>query len=453
MLPVRLTRLLYAARSVQRAACRPPRVVPAARSVRSAAVPAADPARAASSAGPVRVAATSVSVRVAAVLAVVALAAGAAGCGSGAGRIGRSQSGNADDQVAVPPSSPARVFGDGSTSDTGPQPHQPVPYRLVTGEVPPQFVVFSFDGAAEDGRRLFSRFRAAGVRSDAAMTYFLSGVSLLPAGRADLYVPPGDAARPAGLGDGDLKSIAATLREMRLTWRDGSEIGTSFNARTCAQAAAGSGRWTPAEWGSEIRQAESFVTRWKSNSRLVDEDPLPFDYAKVLAGGRAPCPGGGTGLLPAAKAAGFRYDASGTGGRQVWPARAGGVWEFPLPSVPVPGGTREAAATDAGPLGASLGRQQVHDAFAAAFQRAYRGNRAPLFVGAHLAAAGDAYLQGVEDTMKDVCARPGVRCVSFKQLADWLDAQDPRVLARLRTLAVGQAPAPGWKEFVAAAKR
>src|SRR5690349_21026574 len=34
------------------------------------------------------------------------------------------------------------VIGDGSTSYTGPQPHQPVPRRLNPGEAPPQFVVF-----------------------------------------------------------------------------------------------------------------------------------------------------------------------------------------------------------------------------------------------------------------------------------------------------------------------
>jgi hypothetical protein len=406
----------------------------------------------------------SVPVRAAAALAVVVLAAGAAGCADdpGAGRAGRSQSGSAGGKAAPRQAYPVRVQGDGSTSDTGPQPHQPVPYRLVTGEMPPQFVVFSFDGVTEDGQRLFSRFRTAGEQAHAAMTYFLSGRSLLPPGRADLYVPPGGDRPAAGPGADDLRSISDTLRELRLAWRDGSEIGTSFNASSCDEA-AGEDRWSPADWGSDIRQAEGFVTHWKTNSGLMDEDPLPFDYVKELAGGRAPCLGGGPGLIRAASAAGFRYDASGAGGRQVWPGKDGGVWEFPLPAVPVPGSSREVTATDAGAIdspvrdaatvGGAIGRQQVHDALVAAFTRAYRGNRAPLFVGAHFATAGAGYLQGIEDAIKDVCGKPGARCVSFKQLADWLDAQDPRVLARLRTLDVGQAPRQGWKAFVAAAKR
>lgn len=34
--------------------------------------------------------------------------------------------------------------------------------------------------------------------------------------------------------------------------------------------------------------------------------------------------------------------------------------------------------------------------------------------------------------MAGICHRDGVRCVSFRQLADWLDAQDPATLSRLR---------------------
>jgi len=116
-------------------------------------------------------------------------------------------------------------------------------------------------------------------------------------------------------------------------------------------------------------------------------------------------------------------------------------------------GTPEVRATDGASAGEdALSRQQVHDGLMAAFGRSYRGNRAPLVVGAHFATAGAGYLQGVEGTNADVCARPGVRCVSFEQLADWLDAQDPRVPGRLRTLDVGQAPKQGWKDFVAAAR-
>ncbi|MFJ2163032.1 hypothetical protein ACIOHN_43140, partial [Streptomyces sp. NPDC087856] len=43
-----------------------------------------------------------------------------------------------------------------------------------------------------------------------------------------------------------------------------------------------------------------------------------------------------------------------------------------------------------------------------------------------------------------------VRLVSFRQFTDWIDVQKPEVLAKLRGLDVGQAPAGGWKSFLAA---
>ncbi len=57
-------------------------------------------------------------------------------------------------------------------------------------------------------------------------------------------------------------------------------------------------------------------------------------------------------------------------------------------------------------------------------------------------------MRAVVQTIAKVCTRKGVRCVSFQQLADWLDARDPAMPAKLATLDVGQAPAEGWAEFL-----
>src|SRR3954469_9144997 len=83
-----------------------------------------------------------------------------------------------------------RLIGDGSTADTGPQPHQPVPDRLEPGQPPPQFVVFSGDGAANLEPGLFPRFRSLAAEYGAAMTFFLSGIYALPAGNRMQYAPP-----------------------------------------------------------------------------------------------------------------------------------------------------------------------------------------------------------------------------------------------------------------------
>ena len=52
-------------------------------------------------------------------------------------------------------------------------------------------------------------------------------------------------------------------------------------------------------------------------------------------------------------------------------------------------------------------------------------------------------MRAVEEVIETVCTKPDVRCVSFRQLADWLDAQDPKTLEKLRTLQVGEAPKAG----------
>ncbi|AIA04975.1 hypothetical protein ACFU90_20230 [Streptomyces noursei] len=396
------------------------------------------------------------TVRIAAAVALAAIAGCAAATQDGPPKStteGRAAPGKA------PAARPLRLIGDGSTAYTGAQPHQPRPARLKPGMRPPQFVVFSWDGAGEDGQKLFSHFRAVGKKYGATMTYFLSGVYMLPSDKAELYEPPGHTTGASAIGFNDVQGIKDTVAQMRGAWEDGNEIGTHFNGHFCGRN--GVGRWTPEQWRSEIEQAVWFVRNWKSNSGLRNEPPLPFDYAKELVGGRAPCLEGQRNLIPAAKEMGFRYDASSAGGLQTWPHKTDGIWNFPLQQIPFPGRNFEALSMDynflANQSGSTHGDRAMHaiwgqemrDGILDAFERAHRGNRAPLFVGDHFESwNGGTYMKAVEEAIKEICPRRGVRCVSFKQLSDWLDAQDPQVLAKLQDLPVGRAPEDGWGAYL-----
>ncbi|WP_058045551.1 hypothetical protein [Streptomyces roseifaciens] len=390
-------------------------------------------------------------------LTAIALATGSAGC-SGDAEPGELR-GSVDPETA---GRPVRLIGDGSTADTGPQPGQPAPDRLQPGHRPPQFVVFSWDGAGEDVQHLFSHFRRVGQKYHATMTYFLSGVYMLPAGKRRVYKPPRHRAGASDIGFNTVKGVKDTVEQLRGAWLDGNEIGTHFNGHFCGHD-RGVGTWSPKEWGSEIRQARSLVRRWKTNAGLKEEEPLPFDYTKELVGGRAPCLEGQRNLVKAARTMGFRYDASSVGGRQVWPHKIEGLWDFPLQDIPVPGRGFETLSMDynflANQSGTTRGDRSLHrawgkqmrDGLLAGFHRAYRGNRAPFFIGDHFESwNGGTYMRAVESTIKTVCTKEEVRCVSFKQLADWLDAQDSRLLAELRKLDVGKAPKGGWERFPAA---
>ena len=353
-----------------------------------------------------------------------------------------------------------QLIGDGSTADTGPQPHQPEPEALRPGEAPPQFIVFSWDGAGEDGNHLFSHFRELGEQYDADMTFFLSGIYTLPESQRELYRPPGHEPGASDIAFLNDDHIRATLEQVRSAWLEGNEIGTHFNGHFCGDTGVGS--WSVDDWLSEIDQAIWMVEHWRTTTGFEDLEPLPFDYHQELVGGRAPCLEGQENLLKAASQAGFRYDSSGTA-RQVWPRQVDGVWDLSLQSIPVPGHTYETLSMDynfmynqsgpgdGDPAHYAQWEDEMYQGLMQAFQRAYDGNRAPLIVGNHFEQwNGGIYMNAVENAIKELCPREDVRCVSFRQLVDWLDAQDPAVLEQLRTLEVGEAPAAGWEQFLAA---
>ncbi|GAA4999934.1 hypothetical protein GCM10025734_34640 [Kitasatospora paranensis] len=220
----------------------------------------------------------------------------------------------------------------------------------------------------------------------------------------------------------------------------------------------------PEDWDSEIQQAMDFVMNWRTNTGYTDLPALPFDYRKELIGGRTPCLEGQRGLLPTAAKRGWRYDSSGPGGLQVWPQKiqGGALWDMPLQSIPFPGHSFQVLSMDYNIMynqsGASTKgdtakydgwQTQARDSYLAGFQRAYTTNRAPMIIGNHFEQwNGGIYMNAVEDALKAIADKPDVRLVSFRQLVDWLEAQDTAVLRKLQSLAPGESPGGGWRTFL-----
>ncbi|MDX3763113.1 hypothetical protein [Streptomyces sp. AK02-04a] len=360
---------------------------------------------------------------------------------------------------------PSGLIGDGSTSFTGRQPHQPAgPEPLQPGQTPPQFVIFSWDGAGEVGNGLFPRFLDLAKEYGVSMTFFLSGLYLLPESKKRLYEPPNNPRGASDIGYLTDEHIKMTLTNVRRAWLEGHEIGTHFNGHFCS----GHGTvkwWTSQQWRSEIEQAKSFVRSWRTNTGWHDLPSLPFDYDKELVGGRTPCLLGQGQLLPTAYQLGWRYDTSSPGGRQVWPRKRLGIWDLPLQLIPFPGHTFEVLSMDYNMLANQSynstqapaynypgWRTQAAQSYIAGFERAYATNRAPFFIGNHFEHwNGGIYMDAVEEAIKHIAREKekgaDVRMVSFRQFVDWLDVQKPEVLANLRALDVGQRPTGGWKAF------
>ncbi|MEU6662571.1 hypothetical protein [Streptomyces sp. NPDC046821] len=396
--------------------------------------------------------------------AVAACAAVLSGCATGDQGASKHVNGVPGPKKAAPAPAPGnamRLIGDGSTAYTGGQPHLHRAQRLKAGQKPPQFVVFSWDGAGEDSQKLFSHFRKVAKRNNATMTYFLSGVYMLPEEKRSLYRPPQHSAGSSDIGFNDAEGIKNTVDQLRGAWLEGNEIGTHFNGHFCGKG-GGVGEWSVADWKSEIGQAKSFVKSWKTNAGMKNAAPLPFDYDKELIGARTPCLEGQKNFRRAADQLGFRYDTSGVND-QVWPKKKDGLWDLSMQLVPFPGHSYEqltmdynfmvnqsGTATQGDPDKQGFWGDEMRDSLLRGFDRAYNGNRAPLIIGNHFESwNGGNYMRAVEETVDTVCNKPEVRCVSFRQLADWLDAQDPKALDRLTTLDVGEAPKQGWASFLA----
>ncbi|MEU3253663.1 hypothetical protein [Streptomyces sp. NPDC006997] len=394
-----------------------------------------------------------------------AAAAGLTGCGSLTSSDGASPSAGSSRTPGKKPAATVRPIGDGSTARTGKQPHQPpAPEPLEPGQKPPQFVVFSWDGAGEVGNGLFPRFLDLAREHGAGMTFFLSGIYLLPESKKRLYDPPNNRRGASDIGYLTDAHIRDTLQNVRRAWLEGHEIGTHFNGHFCAGYGS-VGNWTPAQWRSEIEQAKSFVKEWRTNTGWTDLEPLPFDYDKELVGGRTPCLLGQDNLLPTARELGWRYDASSPGGRQVWPVKREGLWDLPLQQIPFPGHSFEVLSMDYNILANQSvnstnapayhypgWREQATQSYISGFKRAYETNRAPFFVGNHFEEwNGGIYMDAVEGTLKHIAGErekgEDVRLVSFRQFVDWLDVQPPEVLDKLRALDVGQAPTGGWRQL------
>ncbi|MER7916400.1 MULTISPECIES: hypothetical protein [unclassified Streptomyces] len=399
--------------------------------------------------------------RIAVGVVAAACAVSLAACGTGTHGAPEGTSGPRKGAPAAPaPQNVLRLLGDGSTAYTGTQPRLPRPERLKPGQKPPQFVVFSWDGAGEDSQKLFSHFRKVAKENNANMTFFLSGVYLLPEDKRELYKPPQHSPGSSDIGFNDQQGISDTVKQARLAWLEGNEIGTHFNGHFCGPD-GGVGTWSVDEWKSEIAQAKQFVENWKTNSGMKNAAPLPFDYDKELIGGRTPCLEGQKNFVQAARQLGFRYDSSGID-NQLWPKKKNGLWDLSMQLVPFPGHNFEELTMDYNYMINQSGTQtqgdpdkfgtwgdEVRDSLLQGFDRVYDGNRAPLVIGNHFESwNGGTYMRAVEDVVKKVCGKPEVRCVSFHQLADWLDAQDPKTLEKLRSLKVGEAPKPGWASYL-----
>ena len=319
--------------------------------------------------------------------------------------------------------------------------------KLAPGQKPPQFVVVSFDGGVESKTGIMAHYLDIAKQVDGRFSFFVSGVYLLPDNKAKLnYNPPKKPRGTSAIGFGDPDIIEKRINSLSDAYKAGNEIGTHFNGHFCGPG--GVGTWSAADWTSEINQFNTFMNDWRTfNPQAASAGPLPFD-ASVVKGGRTPClEGNKPAMYKAFKEAGYRYDTSG-GGTLTWPKQMkNGLWEIPLQAIKLAGMKYGVLSMDynflanqnAGKITASPEKcQQIEDdtynAYGNALEAVNGGNRAPLILGNHMNEwVCGAYKKALSRFIVDTHEKhPDVRFISTLDLVNWMEAQDPAVLAELQ---------------------
>lgn len=317
---------------------------------------------------------------------------------------------------------------------------------LYEGKRPPQFVLVSFDGAADP--KLMARWRAAADAAGAKLTYFLSAVYLLGKQTSKTYQGPGHAAgasaigfSPTPAGQDDNAYITAVVKSLQDATRAGDEVGNHYGGHWCG--AGGVNTWDKADWAAELNQVESLVLKVDGNNTLPAAVGAPYDPLRV-AGSRTPCLEGDLDeLYPVLRARGYRYDASNTKGLFDWPRQRKGLWAFGFAAITIPGLDRPTITVDfsistgfkGSAANGTLTTEQtnqiygsVRDAYLKTFDSLYYGNRTPFEISNHFNASdGDAYNKAVEDVMRTVCAKPEVVCATYGDVVSWLDAHADQI--------------------------
>jgi hypothetical protein len=314
------------------------------------------------------------------------------------------------------PDATAREIAPRHVRHAAPRPQRP--------RLPPQFVVVSFDGAG--GTQLWPYWRSVARRAHAHFTFFLSGVYLLDWPHHDEYEPPRHARGRSDIGFAATPEVVqGTIAQLAAAYREGHEIGTHYNGHFCAPYDANVGQWDAADWARELDQFDALVFS-------AHGDALPFGPEEVV-GERTPClQGDFRALYPVLAERGFRYDASQVAPLGRWPWRQSGIWSVPLLEIPFVGHTFKVVSMDynffANQVDVAEPGRETYLSLRRAFRISYRGNRAPLSIGNHFETWNHwAYNRALARFLLETCRLPQVRCVSMRELVDWLDLRFPRL--------------------------
>lgn len=332
----------------------------------------------------------------------------------------------------------------GATAQTGPTGRTPnvAIEAMAPGGVPPQFIVFSFDGSGSHEK--WQEFLAVADEVGAQFTGFLTGTYLLTDEHAAAYTGPGHEPGKSSVGfGGTAAEVTTMITDLNTAYAAGNEIGSHFNGHFCDGNDPSGNDWTTAQWSAELDQFATFFTQVQTINALPAAPALTVPIDSVR-GARTPCLEGAPEVVfPAMAAHGMTYDSSLPVTGLQWPHQQNGLWEFGMPVVPVPATGGRNIAMDYNfwvslnggadePARAKEFTTAVLDTYKSMYDAAFHGNRAPLVIGNHFNDwNGNAFNPAIVAFMRAACQRPQTVCTTYENVIAWMQAQDPAVLAEL----------------------
>jgi peptidoglycan/xylan/chitin deacetylase (PgdA/CDA1 family) len=294
-------------------------------------------------------------------------------------------------------------------------------HALAEPPAPPtQYVIISFDGAGPIEQ--WRRSRALAKRTGATFTYFLSCVYLLSPEHKRQYQAPGQKPGRSNVGFAvSTQDVAARLEQIWLARSEGHDIAS----HACGHFDGS--KWSRADWDAEFRSFRTIVgNAYAINGIAGEPDGWKHFVQTGIRGFRAPYLAVDKALYEAEADSGYAYDVSGVSRGPGQPRAEAGVIRFALPQIPEGPAGKPVIAMDYNMFVRHSGgferidrdgvfENRAYDAFEKAFEAEYAGKRAPLELGFHFTLMnGGAYWRALERFAEDVCGRPGVACVSYR---------------------------------------
>jgi hypothetical protein len=301
-----------------------------------------------------------------------------------------------------------------------------------------QIIVFAFDGSKSldmwhDSLDFAQKMKADG--KPIHFTYFLSGVYFLSYKNRLLYHPPNAPAGTSLIGFADGKSdIISRIGYVNRAQAEGHEIGSHLNGHFNGVG------WSAADWEQEFAEFNKLISNVNANNGILESEAKLEITPKEITGFRAPNLGTNTNLWPLLASHGFVYDTDQTGKLGEWPKKnANGFWEFAIPSIKYANTDHSLLSMDYNfyvyqTLGNDLFRQgtadwqkaldDVYASYVNYFDNNYNSTKAPVFIAHHFSKWNDGvYWEALKKFASTECGKPDVRCISYKELVDYLNVK------------------------------